>query len=91
MKIDNEIFLKLNQILLDKIHNRSKEKINGYETNFETVSYKHKGRKLKFFDSESSSGVNISSHRGRYKYTSESSESDHKPRKRNYKAYEEIS
>ena len=30
-------------------------------------------------------------HRGRYKYISESSESGHKPRKRKYKPYEEIS
>ena len=30
-------------------------------------------------------------HRGRYKYTSESSESDRRPRKRKYKPYEEIS
>ena len=29
-------------------------------------------------------------HRGRYKYTSESSESDRKPRRRKYKPYEEI-
>ena len=58
VKIDNERILELNQILLDKIHNIVKDKINVYETNFETVSYKPKGKKLKFSDSESSSGVN---------------------------------
>ena len=91
VKIDNERILELNQILLEKIHNRGKDKRNAYETEFEIVSYKHKGKKLKCSDSEYSSGVNIRSHRGRYKYTSESSERDHKPRKMKYKPYEEIS
>ena len=91
MKIDNERILDLNQILLDKIHNRGKDKRNAYETDSRIVSYKHKGKKLKFSDIKSSSGVDISSHRGRYKYTSESSECDCKPRKRKYKLYEEIS
>ena len=31
VKIDNEIILELNQILLDKIHNRGKDKRNIYE------------------------------------------------------------
>ena len=70
VKVDNEIILELNQIFLDKIHNRGEYKINAYETDSRTVSYKHKGKKLKFSDSESSSGVNIRSHRGRYKYIS---------------------
>ena len=70
VKVDNERILELNQILLDKIHNRGKDKRNMYETDSKTVSYKHKGKKLKFSDSESSSGVNIRSHRGRYKYIS---------------------
>ena len=55
------------------------------------MSYKHKGNKSKFSSSESSSRVNIRLHRGRYKYINESIESDHKPRKMNYKPYEEIS
>ena len=55
------------------------------------MSYKHKGNKEKYYDSESSSEVNARSHRGRYKYTSESSESDHKHRRRKYyKPYEDI-
>ena len=45
VKMDNERILELNQILLDKIHNRVKDKINVYETNSEIVSYKHKGKK----------------------------------------------
>ena len=98
VKQDNERILRaqeeLNQILLDKIHNGGKDKRKEYETNSGTASYKRKGKKLKFYDSESksSSGVKVRSHRGRrYKYTSESSESDHSPRKRKYKPYEEIS
>ena len=91
VKIDNEIILELNHILQHKIHNRGKDKINAYETDSETISYKHKGKKLKLYDSESSSRVNIRSYRGRYKYTSESSESDCKPRKMKYNPYDEIS
>ena len=55
------------------------------------MSYKHKGKKEKYSNSESSSKVNARSHRGRYKYTSDSSESDRKPRRRKYIPYEEIS
>ena len=55
------------------------------------MSYKHKGKKANYYDSESSLEVNARSHRGRYKYTSDSSESDHKPRRRKYKPYEKIS
>ena len=38
MKIDNERILELNQILLEKIHNRGKDKRNVYVTYSETVS-----------------------------------------------------
>ena len=92
VKEDNEIILRaqggLNNILLDKIHNRGKDKINVYETDSETVSNKHKGEKLKYSNSESSSKVNTRSRRGRYKYTRES---DCRPIKRKYEPYEEIS
>ena len=91
MKHDNERILELNQILLDKIHNKEKDKRNDYEIDSEKISYKNKGKKIKFHDSESSLGVNIRLHRDMYKYTSESSESNHKPRKIKYKPYEEIS
>ena len=77
-------------MLLDKIHNRGKYKRNVYEIDSEIISYKHKGKKAKYYDSESSSEVNARSHRGRYKYTSESSERDCKPTRRKYKPYEEI-
>ena len=51
-----------------------------------------KCKKLKFYDSECkySSRIKERSHKGKYKYTSESSESDSGPRKRKYKPYEEI-
>ena len=89
VKVDNERILELNQILLDKIHNKEKYKRNTYEIDFEKVSYKHEDNKLNLSDSESSSGVNVRSHRGGYNNTSESSESDCRPRKRKYKPYEE--
>ena len=38
-------------------------------------------KKVKYYDSESYSEVNAMLHKGRYKYTSESSESDCKTRK----------
>ena len=70
-------------MLLDKILKRGKYKRNVYETDFETISYKHKGKRIKYYDIEYSLEVNV-----RYKYTSESSESDRKPRKGKYKPYE---
>ena len=63
-------------MLFDKILNRGKDKRNAYETNSETVSYKHKGKKVKYSDSESSSEVNARSCRVKYKYISDISESD---------------
>ena len=53
--------------------------------------YEHKGKKAKYYDSESSSKVNERSRKGRYKYISDSSESDNKPRRRKYKPCDEIS
>ena len=81
----------MNHMLLDKMHDRGKDKRNVYETDSETTSYKQKGKKEKYSDSESSSEVNARSHKRRYKYTSDSSESDCKPKRRKYKPYEEIS
>ena len=89
--MDNEIIMEPNKMLLDKMHNRGKDERNVYETNFEVVSYKHKGKKAKYSDSESSPQVNARSHRGRYKYISDSSESGRKPKRMKYKPYEENS
>ena len=74
-------------MLLDKIHNWGKDEINVYETDSETVSYKHKEKRVKYSNSEYFLEVNARSHKGRYKYTSESSENDHRPRKNKYKPY----
>ena len=78
-------------MLIGKMHNRWKDKINVYETDSKTSSYKHKEKKAKYYDSESSSEVNARSRKGRCKYISDGSESDHKPKIMNYKPYEEIS
>ena len=45
-------------MLLDKINNKAKDKRNVYETDSETMSYKHKGKKEKYYDNESYSQVN---------------------------------
>ena len=45
------------------MHNRGKDKRNVYETDSETISYKHKGKKAKYSHSESSVDVNARSHR----------------------------
>ena len=42
IKIDSEIIMAINQMLLDNMHNRGKDKKNVYETYSETMSYKHK-------------------------------------------------
>ena len=83
--------MEMNQMLLDNMHNRGKDKRNVYEIDSETTSYKHKGKKAKYYDSESSSEVNARSCKGRYKYITDSSESDRKHKRRKYKPYEEIS
>ena len=69
VKEDNERILRahaeLNHISLVKIHNGGKDKIKEYETDYVTVSYKCKHKKLKFSDSESkpSSGIKVRSHK----------------------------
>ena len=78
-------------MLLDNMHNREKGKWNVYDTDSETSSYKHKGKKAKYSDSESFAEVKTRSRRERNKYISDSSESDKKPRRKKYKPYEEIS
>ena len=79
--------------MLDKIHNEGKDKRREHETDSGIVSYKHKGKKLKFFDNESKSslGIKVRSHKENHKYSSESSDRDISIRKRKYKPYEEIS
>ena len=96
VKKDNGIILRaqeeLNQILLGKIHNKGKDKRQEHETEFGNLSYRSKGKKLKFFDNESnsSSGIKVRLHKEKYKYSSESSDRDSSPKQRKYKRYEEI-
>ena len=69
VKEDNERILRaqeeLNHILLDQIHNRGKNKRKEHETEYRTVPYKHKGKKLKFSvnESKSSLGIKVTSHK----------------------------
>ena len=96
VKEDNEIILRaqeeLNQILWDKLHKEWKGKRKEHEYESGTISYKCKGKKLKFSDNESnsSSGINVRSHKEKHKYSIESSNIDNSPKKRKYKPYEEI-
>ena len=55
----------MNQILLDKIHNEGKDKRKEHETKSGTISYKCKGKKLKFYNNEinSSSRIKVRSHK----------------------------
>ena len=50
--------MELNHMLLNKINNKGKDKRNVYETDSKATSYKHKRKKAKYYDSESSSEVN---------------------------------
>ena len=84
---------ELNKILLDKIHNGCKDKTKDHETESRTISYKCKGNKLEFSDSESKSslGIKVRSHKEKYKCSREWSDNGSGPRKMKYKPYEEIS
>ena len=94
VKEGNERILReheeLNQILLDKLHNKGKDKRKKHEYESRTISYKCKGKMLKFYDNESnsSSGIKVRLHKEKCKYSSESSDSDSSPKKRKYKPYE---
>ena len=57
LKQDNQIFLELNEYLLDKMNNQGKDRRGAIETDFETTSYKHNGNRLKYPNIESSSEV----------------------------------
>ena len=45
VKIDNERILEMNQMLLENMHSRGKDKRNVYEIDSERRSCKHKGKK----------------------------------------------
>ena len=78
---------------MDNLNNEGKDKRKEHESEYGTISYKRKGKKLKFCDNESnsSSGIKVRSHREKHKCSSESSDSDNSPKKRKYKPYKEIS
>ena len=56
MKQDKQIILELNEYLLDKMNKQEKDKRRVIETDSDT-SYKHKGKRGKYHDSESSSEI----------------------------------
>ena len=76
-----------------KLYNEGNDKIKELESEFGSISYKRKGKKLKLSDNESnsSSRINVSSHREKHKYSSESSDSDKSNKNIKYKPYKEIS
>ena len=88
---DNQRILELNEYLLERMNNQEKDKRSAMETDSETTIYKHKGKREKYSDSETSLEVKPRSRRERQIYISNSSESDQKPRRKKYKPYEEIS
>ena len=57
MKQDNQRILELNEYLLDKMNKQEKYKRSVVETESENTSYKHKGKRSKYPDSESSSKI----------------------------------
>ena len=91
VKHDNQRILELNEYLLDKMNKQEKDKRSVIETDSDTTSYEHKGKKGKYPDSESSSEIKTRLHRERHRYISDRSESDRNPRRKKYKPYEEIS
>ena len=71
--------------LLDRMNRHGKYRQNVIETNSETTSYKHKGERSKYPDSETSSEIKPKSHRERQRCISDSRDSDRKHRKKKYK------
>ena len=92
VKKENERILRaqeeLNQMLLEKIYNKEKDK----QIEDDTTSSQHKSKRSKYskIESSSSSEINGNSHRKKHQYSSDSSESNYRSRKKNYKPYEEI-
>ena len=52
VKQDNQRILELNEYLLDKMNKQEKDKPSVIETDLENTSYKHKGKRSKYPDSE---------------------------------------
>ena len=90
VKQDNQRILELNKYLYDKMNKQEKYKRSVIETDSKNTSYRHKGQRSKYPDSESSSEIKTRSRRERQRYTSDNSECDQKPTKNKYKPYEDI-
>ena len=90
---ENQIILRaqeeLNQILLEKINNKEKNK----QIEYDNMSYQHKSKRSKYskIESSSSSEFKGNSHIKKHQYSSDSSEINYRSRKKKYKPYEEIS
>ena len=87
VKQDNQRILELNEYPLDKMNKQEKDKRSVIENDSENTSFKHKGKRSKYPDNESSSEIKPRSRKERQRYISDS---DRKPRKNKYKPYEEI-
>jgi len=68
---------------LSKIHNQENDEIKESESDIGTVSYKHKGNKLRFseYESNSSKDNRVKLHREKHTYFSASSDSISKRKK----------
>ena len=91
MKQDNQRILYLNEYLVDRMNNQEKYRRSSIKNDSETTTYKHKGKRENYSNSETSSEVKPRSHRERQIHISDYSESDRKPRRKKYKPYEDIS
>ena len=60
---DNQGILELNEYLLDKMNNQEKGKRSSIEIDSETTTYKHKGKREKYYNSETFSEVQPRSHK----------------------------
>ena len=86
LKKENERILRaqeeLNQILLEKFHNKEKDK----QVESETTSYQHKSKRSKHskIESNSSSEINGNSYRKKHRYSSDNSKSNYHSRKKKY-------
>ena len=90
VKRDNHRILELSEYLLDIMTNQEKDKKSAIKTDSETTIYKHKGKRAKYTDSETSSEIKPSSCREIQIYISDNNEGDRKHRRKKYKPYKEI-
>ena len=75
-KQDNKRILELNEYLFDKMNKQERDKWSVIETVSETTSFKHKGKRSKYPDNETSLEIKPRSRRERQRYISDGSDSD---------------